>query len=340
LFESFKFGQRFDYMTSPNPVQWEKTPLGYLWTGGRCGMDNTPRGDLGREVIDNDLKYRDILFLDAISQQALSAKIIYETTQEEFFKNKYDELLRLINEYYWDDVDKCYYDIKADAPHELVKVMTPASFWPLLAGVASQEQAEAMVKHAMNSDELGGLVPFPSVARNSPHFDHKGGYWHGGVWLPTAYMAIKSIEKYGYVEEADKLAEQLVIHQLRTWLEFEPHSIWETYSPTDIKPSTCKHTAPERYCKPDFCGWSALGPINLVIENVLGLKADAVSNTIEWRIHHKCRHGIKNLRFGMCCCSLLFDGKTIEIESSASFRLVCGEKMMDIPAGNSSIAVE
>ena len=333
FFESLHYGDRFPYMSSLYPVQWQKTPFGYPWSGGRCGMDNTPRGDFPRTVIDNDPAYRKILFLDAAAQQALSARIIWEVTGDTAFRQEYDTLAALLNHYYWDEEDGCYYDIEATAPHRRVKVMTPASFWPLLAGVASPEQAARMAAHAENAMELGGPVPFPSVARNSPHFDPAGGYWRGGVWLPTAYMAVKALEQYQFTALADRLAEQLVRHQLRTWLEFSPHTVWEVYSPTRAEPATCKYNCLPDHGKPDFCGWSALGPINLTIENVLGIQADGVSRMIHWRLPPTCRHGIRNLSFGGVTASLEFDRGTIAVETSEPFRLKIEDRIYHIPAG-------
>ncbi len=322
LFDSFKSGQTFPYMSSIYPVQWEKKSHGYQWTGGRNGMDNTPRGDFKSDVVDNDPKYHEILYIDAAAQQALSAKIIYELTSDVYFKDQYDILSDLINKYYWDKEDGCYYDIKANSPYDHVKVMTPASYWPLLAEVASAEQANAMAQHAANQHEFGGNMPFPSVARNSPHFDPEGGYWRGGVWLPTAYMSIKSLEKYGFYDLADTLGKRIVMHQYNTWKQYKPHTIWEAYSPTEAKPSTRKHTEEKSYCKPDFCGWSALGPINLMIENVIGIRADASTNMVKWRIHHDCSHGIKNYRFNNATVDLLFDGNNT-VTVTTDKKIIC-----------------
>ena len=338
LFESFKAGQRFDYMTSVHPVCLERTLFGYQWTGGRCGMDNTPRGDFGRDIIDNNPAYRKILFLDAAAQQALSARIIYETTGEKEFRTAFESLAELLNTHYWDDGDGCYYDIEAEAPHRRVRVMTPASFWPLLAGAASREQAERLAFHVENPQELGGEIPLPSVARNSRHFDSGGGYWRGGVWLPTAYMAIKALEQNGFAELANRTAEKIVMHQFRTWKEFSPHTIWEAYSPTAPEPASCKYNSNERYARPDFCGWSALGPINLLIENVLGIHADGIERNVEWRLHHDFPHGIRNLRFGGVTCSLETDGKNeIRINTDTPFSLKLGSEVCRINPGETKL---
>ncbi len=338
LFESFRAGEFLPFVSSIFPVQWEKTPLGYHWSGGRCGMDNTPRGGFPRTVIDNDPAYRNVLFLDAAAQQALSARIIHEVTGETVFLAEYQRLADLLNSRYWDEEDGCYYDIGSDSPHRRIKVMTPASFWPLLAGIASQEQAERMTHHAENASELGGIVPFPSVARNSPYFEPDGEYWRGGVWLPTAYMAIKALERYGFCKLANRLAEQIVMHQFRTWKEFEPHTIWEAYSPTRPAPSSGKYNSTVPHAKPDFCGWSALGPVNLLIENLLGIRADGVGHTVRWQLHQTCRHGIRDLQFGGISASLLYDGgKTVVVETSAPFILEINGRRYAVGAGTNRI---
>lgn len=115
----------------------------------------------------------------------------------------------------------------------------------------------------MNPEEFGGSYPTPSLARSDKDYHHQtGDYWRGGIWLPTTYMAIKAIEKYGYHEEADAIAEKVINQQLAAYRNIEPHTIWECYSPSGNTPST-EHG---RRARPEFCGWSALGPISLFIE--------------------------------------------------------------------------
>jgi hypothetical protein len=79
---------------------------------------------------------------------------------------------------------------------------------------------------------------------------------------------------------------------------FEPRIIWECDIPSADKPALGKQG---QIVRKDFCGWSALGPISLFIENVLGIRSvDAEKLTVDWDIHHKCLHGVRNLRFGPC----------------------------------------
>ncbi|MCF7855770.1 MAG: hypothetical protein K9N51_13295, partial [Candidatus Pacebacteria bacterium] len=93
--------------------------------------------------------------------------------------------------------------------------------------------------------------------------------------------------------------------------------------------------------RPDFCGWSALGPISLTIENVLAISCqDAGERGFRWHLHQTCRHGVKNLRFGDVTTSLIYDGQgTVESRSNRAFKLKVGTETRDIPAGSNKFTV-
>lgn len=130
-------------------------------------MDNTPRCRYA---------YSRYLWIDAISQQALSALYISRLLQAVGNKDEskkreteYNRLKTVINEHYWDEESGCYYDIrKTDGKPS--KVITPASFRPLLAEVADSSRAGRMVRLLKDPEILGGEIPIPSVARNNLRF--------------------------------------------------------------------------------------------------------------------------------------------------------------------------
>ena len=273
--------------------------------------------------------------VDESAQEALACRIIYEATGEDVWKSRFDDFAQTINDHYWDDEDGAYYDIASSPPHHKVRVLTPASFWPLLAGVVPTDRARRLVAHLENAEELGGIVPFPSVSRKSRHFSPDGRYWRGGVWLPTAYMCVQALEGAGFGELADRLGEAVVRHQFETWRRHDPHTIWECYSPTEPKPSTGKFPdrAGNKGARPDFCGWSALGPINMMIENVLGICCDGVRRRIDWHLHRRDRHGVRRLSFGGVTANLIFDGGRIEVETDEPFTLCVNGASHDVPHG-------
>lgn len=316
-----------------HPVRWQREPLGYLWETGYTGMDNTPRG--------RDHGQRNILWVDAIAQQGLSALYISRMAERlgdaraaAEWKGKYEALRKLVNERYWDKDDKFYYDIDSKTGAHS-KVQTVASFWPMFAEMATPGQAAALVAAFRNPNKFGGGAPFPSLARDDKDFaggERRGDYWRGGVWLPTVYMGVKALEKYGYHDDARAASVTMLHRMLATYRNFSPATIWECYDPDSDRPST-EHG---RTARPDFCGWSALGPISLLIENVIGIQTvDAQKRAVRWRLVSKDRCGVANLHiFGDTVTDLVAekDG-TLRIRSDRPYTLEVNGKVFGIRPG-------
>lgn len=312
---------------------WRRERDGYCWAGCPSGMDNTPRGR-GR--------YDAIHWVDAPAQQALSARCIAEIgaiagdrAAMEHFEREYAEKTALLAKYF-DPGTGCFLDRYRDGSG-FCRVLTPASFWVLAAHCATKEQAESQIRSLLDPRKLGGDFPFASVAHDDPDFRPEGAYWRGGIWLPVAYMSVKACEEYGRFELAAELAKRLVEMMERTFREFSPHTIWECYSPTTYRPSTNKVN---ELVRQDFCGWSALGPIALMIENVVGLvRMDAAEQRIEWLPGGSGRMGMKNLPLGGNRISLVLENDRISVDCIQPFRLIFRGRELACPAGRSVIEI-
>jgi glycogen debranching enzyme len=306
----------------------KKVENGYQWAGVQSGMDNTPR--------------KGGLWIDAIAQQGLSALCISrmadrlgDKAMAQQWRLKYEAIRDTVNKLYWDETDGIYYDIDPRTLEHL-KVKTPASYWPMLAEMCTPQQAARMAKLVADPDVFGGERPWTTVARNDPAFTRPdGNYWRGAIWLPTAYMGTKALEKYGYYALADDAAERLLGQMLRTYQNYQPHTIWECYSPTRDSPADHRG----RRVRPNFCGWSALGPISLFIENVLGFHVvDAQNRRVEWRLHHAQRHGIRNLRFGDVTTDILYDGHGhVTVTTNAPYTLIINGQSSPIHPGTNTL---
>ena len=330
--ESLRTGDKFP--CSYVQANFHKTDRGYMWSGIASGMDNTPRG--------GDM-HCNILWVDALAQMALSALYIAkmaaaigETAIEEEYAGKYQDQVKLLNDSYFDECDGCYYDLWI-ANYEQARVLTPASFWPLLAGAASQERAERQIAVLRDPELLGGEIPIATVARNSPFFDPDGRYWRGSIWLPTSYMVMRALVKYGQLDLAAELAEQTVSHMEATYRNFSPATIWECYSPT--KPEPAVKGRGDGFVRPDFCGWSALGPISMLIENILGFHdVDAMERVVKYHCRPIGRHGITDLCFGDIRCDIILENDgNIHVKTNAPFELELNGKRIPCPAGTSIV---
>ena len=141
--------------------------------------------------------------------------------------------------------------------------------------------------------------------------------------MPTAYAALKGLANYGFLREARELATGLLEHMRRTYSDFDPHTIWECYSPEKFMPATIE-TGENRYVRPDFCGWSALGPISVYIEFVLGFyEINAFTRTVRWAKPDTFsgKLGIKNLRFGSIITDICACGEKCIVKSNEEYTL-------------------
>jgi alpha,alpha-trehalase len=102
-----------------------------------------------------------------------------------------------IQKYLWDSLHGFYFDYdfekKAPSSYEYV-----TAFFPLWAGIATPEQARALMQHLPTFEKQGGLVM-------SPH--ETGGQWDFPyAWAPNQLIADEGIRRYGFTEEADRLS--------------------------------------------------------------------------------------------------------------------------------------
>ena len=150
-------------------------------------------------------------------------------------------------------------------------------------------------------------------------------------------MVVKSLEKYNRLDLAADVAYSTVNHMARTWQNYFPQTIWECYSPTEYKPASNRN--PSAVCRPDFCGWSALGPISMMIENLLGFhRADAVARRLDFHCRRQnCRYGIKNFRFGDIKCDIIVENGVLECVSDSSFTLCIDGTDHSISTGRNTI---
>ncbi|MHA1147315.1 MAG: MGH1-like glycoside hydrolase domain-containing protein [Promethearchaeota archaeon] len=331
LIENMKRFKRIN--VSRVPTFAKKLEFGFRWSGTPSGMDNTPRGrgSFGK-----------IYWMDLLAQQGLAAdniiklaRILKREDIVKKYEKKYDMIKHLLNQYYWNEEEGIYYDILRKNPLEQVRVKTPATYWAMLSAITDPNQAAKLAQKADDPYIFGGPIPYPSVSRDDKDFEPRGRYWRGGIWLPMAYLATKALEKYGFFDIANRNAENLINHMVKTYKEYKPATIWEVYSPTEAKPATYKKN--RNVFRPNFCGWSALGPISMLIENILGFyDVNATEKCIKWNLYRKKTHGIKRLRFGEIITNIIYDAGRIKINTNKAFTLIINGKEFRIKKGEST----
>jgi len=95
--------------------------------------------------------------------------------------------------------------------------LSPTLFYQLLAGVASQKQAERMIKeHFYNPDEFWGEWIMPSIARNDSAFKDNN-YWRGRIWAPMNFLVYCGMRNYNLPDARKDLVEKSSKIILKSW---------------------------------------------------------------------------------------------------------------------------
>jgi alpha,alpha-trehalase len=103
----------------------------------------------------------------------------------------------LIQKYLWDSERGMYmdYDFENQKRSSYEYVTT---FFPLWAGIPSQEQARTLMQHLSTFEKAGGLVMSPNET---------GGQWDFPyAWAPDQLVADEGIRRYRFTEEADRVS--------------------------------------------------------------------------------------------------------------------------------------
>ena len=194
-----------------------------------------------------------------------------------------------------------------------MRVKTPASFWPLVAGIASHAQAERAVRKIFNPNEFWRPHALPSLSADHELYHPRGNYWQGGIWPPLVYLTIRGLESTGLHTEAVKLATNHLDNLNSVYKK--TGTLWENYAPEEDRRGNIS--------RPEFAGWTGNGPIAVLIETILGFEVDYPAGNITWHLSRKDNHGIRKLPYGNHKVSFEYipSINTIEVESDVEFLL-------------------
>lgn len=310
--------------------------FGYYTTPLGSGMDNTPRPALDSAGA----------WVDLTGQMALAARsltLIASATGDAAtvlrFREEHDHLTYLLNRLCWDDNTGFYHDVRADSSRS--PVLHIGGFWPLVAGVTDAVKSGSLAGHLLNPTTFGRPVPVPSLSYSDPAYAPRGHYWRGGVWAPTTYMVAAGLRQVGRHEQARDVAGRYLWTLANTYKHGAPdpdsvayeqrfadgyHTLWEAYAPERAAPATRWDNT--FYTRQDFAGWTGLGPIALLFEDIIGLDLDAPRQTIRWRIYETTRIGVERLAFGRQHVTLIAEpaaqdcGRILTVQCEKAFRLV------------------
>eukprot|EP00440_Ansanella_granifera_P056074 gb/GFBE01060778.1/.p1 GENE.gb/GFBE01060778.1/~~gb/GFBE01060778.1/.p1 ORF type:complete len:828 (+),score=155.91 gb/GFBE01060778.1/:1-2484(+) len=241
------------------------------------GLDNSPMYD--GDFFDNsthlmqlyDVGMSSMFVQEAVCLAAL-ARLLGRSGAEQL-EARAASMRKLIATHLWDEAGGIFTNKFANG--SFYRKISPTSFYAMLAGAATDKQAEDMVQNWLMSPEHFCIAPngdfagnkdtcywgLPSIQAADPTFPPLG-YWRGYVWGPMAQLTFWSLQYYDHVPAVRQGRKALCkqMNSLMLWQWRKNRHICENYSPhrtADDHSGDCSGTK--------FYHWGALtGMISLI----------------------------------------------------------------------------
>jgi alpha,alpha-trehalase len=113
------------------------------------------------------------------------------------WKKRAEQRRENIQKYLWDEKSGFFFDYNTDRKERSTYDYV-TTFYPLWAGLATKEQAAAVMKNVGKLEQPGGLVMSPYETEGQWDFPY--------AWAPTQLLAIEGMRRYGFNTDADRIS--------------------------------------------------------------------------------------------------------------------------------------
>ncbi|ESK95365.1 neutral trehalase [Moniliophthora roreri MCA 2997] len=126
-----------------------------------------------------------------------------------------------IDKYLWNESKGLYFDYDTVKEQQILYESVTA-LWALWAGCADEEQAWKLVTQSLKKFEvLGGLVSGTEESRGKISLDRPNRQWdYPYAWPPHQIMAWVGLERYGYLDDAQRLAYRFLYMMTTAFVDF------------------------------------------------------------------------------------------------------------------------
>jgi putative isomerase len=197
-------------------VEYGTSPVGSgLYRGTKLAakdessMDNSPVHDEATLRTDvwtldcADVGLNSLLALDG-EMLANIARVLGHEAEADRFATRAEELKARIRDRLWDAERRVFANRLWSG--KFTTSLAPTSFYPLIAGAATPEQAQQLLPLLTDVTKFGGTWRLPSCTRDDPAF-RDNVYWRGRVWPPLNFLVWHGLKRYGFDAEASDLAD-------------------------------------------------------------------------------------------------------------------------------------
>ena len=185
------------------------------------GWDMTPR--FSRKCMDYLPVDLNALLYKYETDFARAARILNDRQEANRWEKAAADRKEAMNSIMWDKLRGMYYDYNY-VKKKRGNVSSVAAYYTMWAGLADNKKAKSMVSFLRRFENKGGIATTdtPSLSQYVPGtLPTQWAYPNG--WAPLQWIVIKGLERYGYHEDAKRIA----MKWLRTNLEwFNVHGIF------------------------------------------------------------------------------------------------------------------
>ena len=194
-----------------------------------------------------------------------------ETTTSSHWEALADIRKQRITKYLWDEETGFFYDYNVHIGKR-TSYDSATTFWAMWAGLATQEQANAMVEKALPRLEmLGGLVACTEESRGEITMNRPSRQWdYPYGWAPHQMLAWTGLDNYGFTGVARRLAYRWLFLMTKAFVDYNGIVV-EKY---DVTRGTDPHRVDAEYGNQgaDFKGVATEGFGWVNSSYILGLK--------------------------------------------------------------------
>ncbi len=202
----------------------------YVWADDvMIGMDNDP-ASFGRPRFSTANIFLNCFMVRELQAMAKILTACGKPERSSCYEEKAYKLAQAIQNECWDKRDKFFYSVDVDIKtraydwfHKglgvfwntlFIKTRAWSSFLPMLAGIATNEQAAFLVKHITDPETFWSFSGIRSLSYDEKMYDltptNNPSNWLGGIWIIVQYAVFRGMMNYGYQKEAAELCNNVM----------------------------------------------------------------------------------------------------------------------------------
>ena len=168
------------------------------------GWDMTPR--FGRKALNFLPCDLNALLYKYEMDFARAARIFDDKRSAAKWEDAAEQRRIIMNKLMWDKTRGMYYDYDFKK-QKRGSINSLAAFFPMWAGLVSDEQAAQLVKSVRRFEQKGGLATTDALPIGSYMMGALPTQWaYPNGWAPLHFIVVKALERYGYHTDARRVA--------------------------------------------------------------------------------------------------------------------------------------